>query len=77
LARNAGIGDGRRFRSINLTFYEVSEKGVRDDSKIVRFNFEIVLYDVENLPFDFKIVLYDVENVHYDPKNTVTSVPLK
>jgi hypothetical protein len=28
-ARNAGIGDGKRFRSINLTFYEISKKGVR------------------------------------------------
>jgi hypothetical protein len=34
-AWNAGIGDGKRFRSINLTFYDISEKGVRCDSKIV------------------------------------------
>jgi hypothetical protein len=56
-ARNAGIGDEKRFRSINLIFHEISEKGVRCDSKIV--------------PFYFKIVRYHVEIVHYDSKNTV------
>jgi hypothetical protein len=63
--RNAGIWDGKQFRSINLTFYEISEKGVRCNSKIACFDFEIVLYDTEIVPFDFKIV-------HYDPENTVS-----
>jgi hypothetical protein len=70
-ASNAGIGEGKRFQSINLTFYEISEKGVRCDSKIIRFDFEIVLYETEIVPVDFKIVRYDVETVHYDPENTV------
>jgi hypothetical protein len=52
-ARTAGIGDGKRFRSVNLIFYEISEKGVRCDSKIVRFDFEIVLNNTEIVPFDF------------------------
>jgi hypothetical protein len=51
-------------------FYELSEKGVRCNSKIVRFDFEIVLYDAEIVPFDFKIV-------HYDPENTVFGVGLR
>jgi hypothetical protein len=41
-----------------------SEKGVLCDSKIVHFDFEMVLDDTEIVPFDFKIV-------HYDPENTV------
>jgi hypothetical protein len=71
LGKTAGIADGKRFRSINLTFYEISEKGVRCDSKIVCFDFEIVLSDTEIVPFDFKIVRHDVEIVHYDLENTV------
>jgi hypothetical protein len=48
-----------------------SEKGVRCDSKIVYFDFEIVLYDPEIVPFDFKAVRCDAEIVHYDPEHTV------
>jgi hypothetical protein len=70
-ASKAGIGDGKRFQSINLTFYEISEKGARCDAKIVHFNCEIVLYDTKIVPFDFNIVRYDVEIVHYDSENTV------
>jgi hypothetical protein len=47
--------------------------GVRCDSKTVRFDFEIVLYDTEIVPFEFKSVRYDVEIVHYDRENTVSS----
>jgi hypothetical protein len=71
------LGNGKRFRSINLIFYEISEKRVRCDSKIVRFDFEIVLYDTEIVPFDFKIVRYDIKIVHYDRENTVYSIVAK
>jgi hypothetical protein len=54
-----------------IQIFNGSEKGVHCDSKIVRFNFEIVLYNTEIVPFDFKIVRDDAEIVHYHPENTV------
>jgi hypothetical protein len=56
LSKKRGNWGGEGFRSINLTFYELFEKGVRCDSKAGRF--------------DFEIVRYDVEIVHDDPENT-------
>jgi hypothetical protein len=55
-----------------IQIFNGSEKGVCCHSKIVRFDFEIVLYDTEIVPFDSKLVRCDVEIVHYDPENTVT-----
>jgi hypothetical protein len=51
-------------------FQWISQKEVRYDSQIVRFDFKIVLYDTEIVPFDFKIVRSEVEIVHYDLENT-------
>jgi hypothetical protein len=55
-------------------FSNGSEKGVRCDSTIVRFDFGIVLYETEIVPSDFKILRYDVEIVQYDPENTIITI---